>query len=232
MRPTSWRDGDGARTGYPPPDLSVYVIADCAIANRPVPEIIEAALAGGATAVQLRWKTGTDRQILTVGEELRLITRRVGVPLIINDRLDLALALEGDGVHLGPDDLPVGVARKLLGPGAIIGYSAGDAGEAVAAEAGGASYLGVGPFQVTTTKDDAGPPLGQVGLARVARSVRIPVIAIGGVGVDAVAAVVAAGAVGVAVASAVMAAECPEAVCRELLQRIRRARTQREESLR
>lgn len=107
----------GVQEGYSAPDLSLYVIADCAIARRPVPEIVEAALAGGATAVQLRWKTGTDRQILAVGEALRLITRRAGVPLIVNDRVDLALALEGDGVHLGPDDLPVRLARKLLGGG-------------------------------------------------------------------------------------------------------------------
>ncbi|HSW10664.1 MAG TPA: thiamine phosphate synthase [Bacillota bacterium] len=217
-------DGD-VEEGYSEPDLSLYVIADCAIARRPVPEIVEAALAGGATAVQLRWKTGTDRQILAVGEALRLITRRAGVPLIVNDRVDLALALEGDGVHLGPDDLPVRLARKLLGGGAIIGYSAGEAGEAAVAEAEGADYLGVGPFRVTTTKEDAGAPLGPAGLARVARAVRIPVIAIGGLGADTVAAAVAAGAAGVAVASAVMTAEAPEAACRELLQLVRAART-------
>jgi thiamine-phosphate diphosphorylase len=204
----------------------LYVIADYAIATRPVLEIIEAALAGGATAVQLRWKSGTDRQILAEGKELRRITLSSGVPLIVNDRVDLALALEADGVHLGPEDLPVRLARELLGKGAIIGYSAGEAGEAVAAQAEGADYLGVGPFQVTTTKQDAGAPLGAAGLARVVQAAGLPVIAIGGLGRDTVATAMAAGAAGVAVASAVMTAKAPEAVCRELLQLVRQTRAQ------
>ncbi len=208
------------------PDLSLYVIADPGLTCHRVPEIVRAALAGGATAIQLRCKTGTDREALSLGEQLRAITQAAGVPLIVNDRVDLALALAADGVHLGPDDLPVAMARRLLGATAIIGYSAGEPGEAVAAEAEGADYLGVGPLFATTTKPDAGRPLGPEGLAGVVRAVRVPVVAIGGLGVDTAASAIAAGAVGVAVASAVMTAASPEAVCRELMARIRRARSQ------
>jgi thiamine-phosphate pyrophosphorylase len=138
------------------------------------------------------------------------------VPLIVNDRVDVALAIDADGVHVGQDDMPAPLARRLLGAGRILGVSAGTVEEALQAQADGADYLGTGDVYGTPSKADAGAPIGVAGLAAVARAVAIPVVAIGGIQVGNAAAAIRAGASGVAVISAVVGAPDPEAAARAL----------------
>jgi len=172
--------------------------------------ITRAALCGGMTAVQLRVKGWPDGAALQVAHALRLATRATGALFLVNDRVDLVLAAQADGVHLGVDDLPVSAARSLLGPGAIIGYSPESDVDRDVAERAGADYLGVGPVFGTSTKHDAGPAIGLEGLAAVVRATTLPVIGIGGVTIERAPDVLAAGAVGVAVVGAVFLADHPE----------------------
>ncbi len=187
-------------------DLSVYVITDRPVGRgRHHEEMAAAAIAGGATVLQLREKTATTRQFLEMAQRTLTITRRAGVPLIINDRVDIAQAIDADGVHVGPEDLPVAVARHLLGPNRIVGASAGTEAEARAAEKDGADYLGVGSVFGTSSKPDAGSPIGVEALRRIAQAVRIPIVAIGGITHTNAPEAIRAGAAGVAVISAIVA---------------------------
>jgi thiamine-phosphate pyrophosphorylase len=206
-------------------DLSVYVITDQRIAgDRSIIEIVRAAIAGGATVVQLREKEATTREMIRLGEALHEITRPTGVPLIVNDRVDVALAIDAEGVHVGQDDMPAALARRLIGPDRILGVSAATVEEARQAQRDGADYLGVGDVYGTPSKSDAGIPIGVHGLAKVVAAVSIPVVAIGGITLTNAATVVQAGAVGVAVISAVIGAEDPEDAARQMRQRIEAAR--------
>lgn len=197
--------------------LRLYVITDEALsAGRPAVEVVRAALAGGATAIQLRAKSWGGRRLVEEGRRLRAVTREAGALFIVNDRLDVALAVGADGVHLGQEDLPLADARRLAGPDFVIGISVDTEEEAAAAEAGGADYLGAGPAFPTTSKADAGPVLGPEGIGRIARRVRVPVVGIGGIGPGRAAPVVRAGAAGVAVISAVVGAPDVAAAARAL----------------
>jgi thiamine-phosphate pyrophosphorylase len=187
-------------------------------------DIVRAAIAGGATVIQLREKEGTTREMVELGRALRILTRSADVALIVNDRLDVALAIDADGVHVGQDDLPAEVARALLGSDRILGVSAATPQEAQAAVAGGADYLGTGAVFATGSKADAGDPIGLVGLATVAQSVPIPVVTIGGIGPGRAGPCIAHGAAGVAVISAVVAHPDPEAAARQLRGEIDAAR--------
>jgi thiamine-phosphate pyrophosphorylase len=185
-------------------DYRLYVLLDPRFcAGRDLVSVARAAVAGGATLLQLRLKTVTTREWLAAAEALLAVARPAGVPLIINDRVDVAWASGADGVHLGPDDLPPALARKLLGPAALIGVSAGTVAEAYEAAAAGASYLGTGAIYATTSKDDAGAPVGPARLAEVKAAVPLPVVAIGGIGPTNAAEAIRHGADGVAVISAV-----------------------------
>ncbi len=187
-------------------DLSVYVITDRHVGRgRSHEEMTAAAIAGGATVVQLRDKTATTRQLVDAASRMLALTRQAGVPLIINDRVDVALGVDADGAHVGQDDLPASIARRLLGPGKILGVSAGTEAEAVAAERDGADYVGVGPVFEALAKADAGPPIGVDTLRRIVRVVRIPVVAIGGILHEHAPELIRAGAAGVAVINAVFA---------------------------
>ena len=162
--------------------LLLYLVADPDHAGgRPLLEVVDSALRGGVTAVQLRSKRASPRDLLATGAEVRDLARRHGAMFLVNDRPDLALALEADGAHLGPDALPPSEARKLLPSPAILGVSVSTLEEAARAEQEGADYLGAGPVFRTATKEDAGEPLGLDLLARIAASVRIPVVGIGGI---------------------------------------------------
>lgn len=201
-------------------DWSVYLVTQqSASAGRSTPEIVSAAVDGGVSVVQLRDKGLSARERLAIGREVRELTRDAGVPLIVNDRVDLAEAIDADGVHLGDDDLPVAVARKILGEDAIIGRSVSFVEDAVAAEASGADYLGVGSVYATGSKDDIPDDEYAVGTERVsaiAGAVSIPMVGIGRISSENAAEVVAAGADGVAVISAITQAEDPEAATEEL----------------
>uniref|UniRef100_A0A7C1JRZ7 Thiamine-phosphate synthase n=1 Tax=Thermomicrobium roseum TaxID=500 RepID=A0A7C1JRZ7_THERO len=188
--------------------LRLYVITDRTLARgRPESEIARQAIAGGATAIQLRWKTGPLSEALRVGRELRELCSREGVLFVVNDRVDLALALEADGVHVGVTDLPVAETRRLVGDQLVVGFSPETLEQALEAEAAGADYLGVGPVYPTVTKPDAGPAVGLEHVQRIAAAVRIPVVGIGGITAENAGAVIRAGAVGVAVISAVVGAD-------------------------
>jgi thiamine-phosphate diphosphorylase len=201
--------------------LRVYVLTDQILATgREVESIVAAAIAGGATAIQFRWKLGPLPEALRAGHELRALCRDAGVLFVVNDRVDLALALGADGVHLGVEDLPVANARSLVGDRMIIGYSPETPADAVSAERAGADYLGVGPIFGTTTKADAGGAVGPGHLAVIVRAVSIPVVGIGGITAENVPVVIEAGASGVAVISAVVGARDVQAAARVLRSRV------------
>lgn len=187
-------------------DYRLYVLTD----RRLTPDVaaaVEQAILGGATVVQLREKGATTREWLRAGQEVMAVCRRYGVPFIVNDRVDVALALDADGVHVGPDDMPVSLARRLLGEDKIIGFSAGTEEEARQAEAEGADYLGIGAVFATGSKGDAGEPIGVDGFLRVRRAApSLPAVAIAGMTASRAEEVMAQGADGVAVISAVFGA--------------------------
>ena len=184
--------------------------------GRPLEVVVEEAVAAGATAIQLRDKEAPPRELFARARRLRAVTTRHGALLIVNDRLDIALAAGADGVHLGPGDVPVAAARRVVPDGFLLGHSTDDPGLARRAEADGADYLGCGTVFRTTSKADAGAVIGVGGLAAVARTVGIPVLAIGGVTAERVPRLGGSGAGGVAVISAVMAARSPANAARRL----------------
>lgn len=197
-------------------DWRLYVVTDAGLSRgRAHRAVIEAAIAGGATVVQYREKHASTRQMIVEAQELRELTRRAGVPLIVNDRVDVALAVDADGVHVGQDDMPVALARRLIG-NKLLGVSAHSLSEALQAVSDGADYLGVGPIFATTTKPDAASPIGLDGLRAIRQYVSIPVVAIGGISQANATEVMRAGADGIAVVSAVVAADDVTAAARQL----------------
>lgn len=197
--------------------LRVVVITDEPLAReRGVMEVVRSALSGGAGAVQLRNKGDSPRKLLELGRALREMTRARDALLFVNDRLDVAMALGADGVHLGPDDLPVHAARRIVPPGFLIGRSADDPEIARRSVRDGADYIGCGAVYPTNTKPDAGDVIGLAGLRRLVAAVTVPVVAIGGITVDRAPCVAAAGAAGVAIVGAIMGANDPAGVVREL----------------
>jgi thiamine-phosphate pyrophosphorylase len=156
--------------------------------------------------------------------ELRDLCRAQGVPLIINDRVDVALAVDADGVHVGQDDMPAAFARRLIGPGKILGVSAENVKEAHAAMAEGADYLGVGAVFATGSKADAGEPIGLQGVMQVARASTIPIVGIAGINAKNAGSVIRAGAAGIAVISAVVSADDVESAARDLRRVVQEAR--------
>lgn len=163
----------------------LYVITDEQMAGHQSAgnheRVTRAAIAGGATLIQLRAKTTPEVELIAIGHRLRKLTREAKVLLLVNDDPQLAIAIEADGVHLGPDDMPLREARRVLGTGKIIGVSCGDESEARAAFADGASYVGGGAVFATSTKLDAGAPIGLERLRRIVQATPLPVAAIGGI---------------------------------------------------
>lgn len=206
-------------------DYLVYVVTDERISGgRSHSEIAAAAVAGSADVVQLRAKDGSGKSMLEAAKAIRELTRGTDTLFIVNDRLDVAIISEADGVHLGQDDIPVADARRITPPGFIIGVSTGTVEESVKAEADGADYIGLGPVFPTTSKDDAGPVCGLELLREVRASVRIPVVAIGGITMENASSVSECGADGLAVISAVLVPEDIRSACLELRERVSRPR--------
>jgi len=204
--------------------LELYLVTDPGLtAGRPLLQVVAAALEGGVTAVQLRDKKASPRELLAVGAEVRRLARRHQATFIVNDRADLALALEADGVHVGAEDLPPLEARRLVPRPRLMGVSAASVEEAVSAQRAGADYVGAGPVFATATKPGAGKPIGFEGVAAIASAVRIPVVGIGGIDSGNAASVIGAGASGVAVISAIVGARDPGSAAREILYRVREA---------
>jgi len=186
-------------------------------------DVARMALEGGADVIQFREKQASTRKQIEIARALTNLCRRAGASLIVNDRVDVALASDAHGVHLGRDDFPVSLARELLGPDRIIGASARTLAEAEAGARAGADYVGLGPVYATASKTDAGAVLGAEGVKPIVAVLELPVVAIGGIAIETAPAILAAGVHGLAVISAVSQSEEPAAAARALREAIDRA---------
>jgi thiamine-phosphate pyrophosphorylase len=209
-------------------DPTLYLVTDPDLAgDRRLPDVVAAAVRGGVTLVQLRDKRTEGRALLEQALALKALLDPAGVPLLVNDRVDIALAAGAAGCHLGQTDLPAGAAREMLGPDAILGVSIDAVEQARAVDPEQVDYIAYGPFAATATKADAGPPIGAAGLAAVRLLTALPLVVIGGVSEGNLGAAVCAGADGIAVVSAIMAASDPAVASRRLRAVIEAARRQR-----
>ena len=206
-------------------DFTLYLVTDCRwLGERTLWDSVGEAIRGGATLVQLREKKISSKEYLELAQRVKEVTDRQHIPLIINDRIDIALAIDADGVHLGPEDLPVPIARKLLGGGKIIGSSAASVDEALLFQAQGADYLGVGAVFPTATKRGT-EKVGLEDLRRIKSAVHIPVVAIGGIKAENAKPVMETGVDGVAVVSAIMDQTDIREAARRLLSLLKGAMT-------
>lgn len=198
--------------------LKLYLVTDRPLSlGRDIEEIVREAVEGGATIVQLREKECPTGEFVTLARRLKALLAPLGVPLIINDRVDVALAADADGVHIGQSDMPYEDARRLLGYDKIIGLSVENFEDLERANALDVDYIGISPVYGTPTKNDTAEPFGLEGLQRaVALSVH-PTVAIGGMNASTIGEVIAAGADGVAVVSAICSAPSPREAAQELL---------------
>jgi thiamine-phosphate pyrophosphorylase len=209
-------------------DPTLYLVTDPDLGgDRRLLDVVAAAVQGGATLVQMRDKRAEGRALFEQARALKLLLDPAGVPLLINDRIDIALAAGAAGCHLGQTDLPADVARALLGPDAILGTSMDAVDQARAVDPEQVDYIAYGPFAATATKADAGPPIGAAGLAAVRALTALPLVAIGGVDEGNLVAAISAGADGIAVVRAIMAAADPAAASRRLRAALGTARQQR-----
>lgn len=212
-----------------PFDLTLYLVTDPRlVAERGLLATVDAAVKGGVTLVQLRDPDAHGRALVEQARALKALLAPLGIPLIVNDRVDVAVAADADGVHLGQDDMSPADARALLGPERILGLSVGNpaefAGSSSGIDIGAVDYLGVGPVKATGTKKDAGAAIGAAGVAAVRALTRRPIVGIGGIDGALAGEVIRAGADGVAVVSAICAAPDPEHAARALLSAVTAAR--------
>jgi thiamine-phosphate pyrophosphorylase len=199
------------------PDYGLYVVTDEGLSKGLSHlQIAERAVRGGANVIQLRDKSLGGRKLLEIAIEIKKVTKKAGALFIMNDRLDVALASGADGVHLGQDDLPLKDALKLVPKGFIIGITVHDVAEAIEAQKGGASYLGLSPIFQTGSKSDAGAACGIQMIKDVKKKVSIPVVGIGGINATNAREVLEAGADGIAVISAVVSQPDVEMAARGL----------------
>ena len=214
-------------------DPTLYLVTDPELARgRALTEVVAAAVRGGVTLVQLRDKHADGRALLETARALRTVLDPHDVPLIVNDRADVAHAAGAAGCHIGQSDLPAAAARAILGPDAIVGVSIDAVAQARAIDPGLVDYVACGPFAVTATKADAGEAIGADGLSAVrTETTTVPLVAIGGIDPRNVAEAVRAGADGIAVVSAIVAAADPEAASRELRAAIEAAKAEVEKAL-
>ncbi len=197
-------------------DYSLYLVTDSDIRSRDqMEEWVRQAILGGVTLVQLREKELSTREFYQAAVAMKTVTQRYNVPLLINDRLDIALAAESDGLHIGQSDLPADIAKRLLGEGKILGLSAGNLEEAQRAESDGADYVGVGAMFPTSTKADA-DAVAMETLRAIKAALSIPVVAIGGINAGNLEQLYGSGIDGVAVVSAIMGSENPKKAAQEL----------------
>lgn len=198
-------------------DYSLYLCTDRRLmTSATIEESVEAALKGGTTVIQLREKDCSSKEFYELGLRVKKITTAYNVPLIINDRVDIALAVHADGVHVGQGDLPCKVVREIVGPDMLVGVSAATLSEAIQAEKDGADYLGVGAMYATNTKTDT-RPVSMEELLKIRAAVNIPIVVIGGINRNTLGNFKGTGVDGLAVVSAIVAQPDPEAAARELL---------------
>jgi thiamine-phosphate pyrophosphorylase len=188
-------------------DFRLYLITDRHLTRIPLPEAIQQALLGGVRAVQVREKDLPVRELLALAQELRRMTREIDAKLFINDRVDVAVAVGADGVHLGHQSMPAEAVRKIVGKKMLIGVSTHSLAEAVNAEKAGADFITFGPIFVTPSKMQYGAPVGVEALGTIKEHIRIPVFGLGGIRFDSILQVLQAGADGIATISAILAAD-------------------------
>ena len=197
-------------------DYSVYLVTDHRNTNdEEFLDIIEEAIKGGTTIVQLREKTASTKEFYQLALKVKEITSKYDVSLLINDRIDIALAVDSDGVHIGQDDMPADIARKIIGKDKILGVSASTVAEAKKAEADGADYIGSGAVFPTATKDDA-DSVSKLQLKEIVHSIDIPVVAIGGITLENADTLKDTGIAGFSVVSAIMSADNPREASQKL----------------
>jgi thiamine-phosphate pyrophosphorylase len=198
-------------------DYSLYLVTDRGIlGDRDLFKAVEAAIKGGVTVVQLREKDISSLDFYNIAVKLKELVHQYNVPLIINDRLDIALAVDADGLHIGQSDLPVEVARRLL-PGKILGYSVSNVEEARYGQKNGADYLGAGAVYATGSKADAGNPIGVEMVKKIKQSVALPVVGIGGIGLSNIEEIKTAGIDGISIISAILGSPDIEETSRRLI---------------
>jgi thiamine-phosphate pyrophosphorylase len=203
--------------GRQAPDYSLYLVTDPDLSRgRSLLDVVRAAVDGGVTCVQVREKTVSSRAYIERLMPVQALLRERGVPLFVNDRLDIALAVEADGIHLGQTDMPLALAKRIAGDRLIIGVSCEAWQDAVEAERGGADYVSVSPVFATPTKTDTAPALGLDGVRAIRAAVRLPVVTIGGINTTNAADVIRAGADGICVVSAIVGAPDPCAAAASL----------------
>ena len=213
-----------------PFDLSLYLVTDRPLSGgRDMAWIVREAAAGGVTMVQLREKECSTAEFIALARQLKTALQPLGIPLIINDRVDVALAVDADGVHIGQSDMPYETARQLLGPDKIIGLSVETMEEVIAVNALDVDYIGISPVYATPTKTDTLAPFGLEGIEEVMRLSRHRCVAIGGMNRDTIGEVIARGVEGVAVVSAIVAAESPREASEELAAIVRNHRSETSE---
>lgn len=206
----------------------LYLITDRRFKEQPIEELVEKSIKAGVSIVQYREKQLPDvTSIISLGNQIKTICNRLAVPFIVNDRVDICLALDADGVHLGRKDMPIAIARKLLGIDKIIGATVSTVNEAKAAIKAGADYLGVGAMFVTGTKPDHSPVIGFEGLKKITDTVDVPTVAIGGITEENAHLATENGASGIAVVSAILNAESVERASRNLRSAVERGLTNR-----
>src|SRR5262245_26666623 len=198
----------------------IYPITDTTISGLSHSEQIERLAAGGATLIQLREKRASPREFYRMAIDAMTIARRLGVQIIVNDRVDIAVAVNADGVHLGQDDLPPDKARSLMGEGRIIGFSTHSLEQAIAAESLPIDYLALGPVFNTASKEKPDPVVGISAITRIKPQTTRPLVAIGGITLDAVSQVISAGADSVAIISDLLTAKDITAQTREYFRRV------------
>lgn len=196
--------------------LRLYLVADPEHVDGDLIEVVEKALMGGVTMVQLRTKRLSDLEHLNLATTVASVCQAFNVPFLVNDRVDIALAVHAQGVHLGVDDLPLEAARRIGGDNLILGFSPDTDDHLRSAADRGADYLGIGPVFGTKTKNDAGAALGLDVFADRVKIGGLPVVGIGGIRAENASDVTAAGADGVAVVSAILAATDPEGAARQI----------------
>ncbi len=198
-------------------DPSLYLVTDRELSlGRDLEFIVAEAIAGGVTMIQLREKDCATGQFIELARRLLAITRSARVPLVINDRVDVALAVDADGIHVGQQDMPAEIARRLIGPEKILGISVESVADAQAAGDLDIDYLGVSPVYLTATKPDATRALGLEGLRAIRKISRHPLVAIGGMNQETAPDTIAAGADGIAVVSAICSAPDPRSAAASL----------------
>jgi len=202
-------------------EADLYFITDRKLSKKTEIDDVKAAIKAGVKIIQYREKELPTKEIYTKAKELREITKKNNVLLIINDRVDIALAVDADGIHLGLDDMPYDIARKLLG-NKIIGLTVHNFEEAIEAENLGADYVGISPIFATTTKLDAGKPAGLELIKKIKNKINIPFVAIGGINFENLDSVLKAGAKSVAAISSIVTKDDVEAESKRFIEKIKR----------